>query len=139
MKMSEARKEYMREYRRRHKLLCPICESVHIIEGSKTCRKCSSMSRVNAEDSTPLSELIYTKGHKSSAFALVRSRARSISPPSSCKNCGYSKHTEVCHIKPISSFPLSTPISVVNDPNNLVRLCPNCHWEFDHGGLQLQL
>jgi hypothetical protein len=36
-----------------------------------------------------------------------------------------------------TSFPLDTPISVVNSLDNLVGLCPNCHWEFDHGLLQL--
>jgi hypothetical protein len=25
----------------------------------------------------------------------------------------------------------------VNSLDNLVGLCPNCHWEFDHGLLQL--
>jgi predicted HNH restriction endonuclease len=25
----------------------------------------------------------------------------------------------------------------VNALDNLVGLCPNCHWEFDHGLLQL--
>ncbi len=50
-----------------------------------------------------------------------------------CINCGYSKHAEVCHIKSIQEFPEDTPISVINSPDNLVALCPNCHWEFDHG------
>ncbi len=55
----------------------------------------------------------------------------------SCLNCGYSKHVEICHIKPISSFDRNTTISQVNDINNLVALCPNCHWELDNGFLKL--
>jgi 5-methylcytosine-specific restriction endonuclease McrA len=54
-----------------------------------------------------------------------------------CCLCGYDKHLEVCHIKPIYTFDDSTPISVVNSLNNLIGLCPNCHWELDHGLISL--
>jgi hypothetical protein len=57
--------------------------------------------------------------------------------PYRCVRCGYDKHIEVCHKRPLTSFPLDAPISVVNSRDNLVGLCPNCHWEFDHGLLQL--
>lgn len=53
--------------------------------------------------------------------------------PRICQNCGYEKHVEICHIQAINSFPPDTPVSVVSGPDNLVALCPNCHWEFDHG------
>lgn len=53
--------------------------------------------------------------------------------PYSCCLCGYDKYTEVCHIKAVKNFSDDTPVSVINDINNLVRLCPNHHWEFDHG------
>ena len=55
-----------------------------------------------------------------------------------CSECGYDKFYQVCHIKNVSSFPLSTKIGVVNKISNLVALCPNCHWEFDHGFLKLE-
>ena len=55
----------------------------------------------------------------------------------SCSVCGYDKHIEVCHIKPISSYPLNTPISVINNKKNIVLLCPNHHWELDN--LQLPI
>jgi 5-methylcytosine-specific restriction endonuclease McrA len=77
----------------------------------------------------------YSKHHRSSAFALIRSRARAVAIKfgiNSCQNCGYDKHIEVCHKKPISSFPIETFINVVNDMSNLLFLCPNCHWEFDN-------
>lgn len=54
-----------------------------------------------------------------------------------CKNCGYSKFIEVCHIKPIASFEKTTTINIVNHITNLIGLCPNCHWELDHGLLTL--
>lgn len=46
--------------------------------------------------------------------------------------CGYSKHVELCHKKSISSFDKQTKLNVINSSENLVYLCPNCHWEFDN-------
>ena len=77
----------------------------------------------------------YSKHHKTSAFALVRTRARAIAKKlglDTCVKCGYDKHVEIAHIKAISRFDMSTLISVVNAPENLMPLCPNCHWEHDH-------
>lgn len=65
----------------------------------------------------------------------IRSSARSYSKyflDPKCYKCGYDKHFEVCHIKDISSFPKETKLFEVNAKNNLIHLCPNCHWEFDH-------
>ena len=50
-----------------------------------------------------------------------------------CMKCPYDKHIEVAHIKAIKDFPLDTPINIVNAEENILLLCPNCHWEFDHG------
>jgi hypothetical protein len=54
-----------------------------------------------------------------------------------CNRCGYDKHIDVCHIKAIKDFDPLTSIRVVNSPDNLIGLCPNCHWEFDNGELVL--
>ena len=56
--------------------------------------------------------------------------------PQLCQRCSYSKHIEYAHIKPLSSFNLETPIGEINAENNILLLCPNCHWEFDHGLLR---
>lgn len=53
--------------------------------------------------------------------------------PKLCVRCGYDKHAEGAHIQPVSSFPETALLAEVNAPANLVMLCPNCHWEFDHG------
>ena len=53
-----------------------------------------------------------------------------------CIVCGYDKYTEVCHIKSVSSFSDDTLVSEINNFNNLVALCPNHHWEYDHGILK---
>lgn len=54
-----------------------------------------------------------------------------------CYNCGYTKHVELAHIRPVSEFPDDTPLGVINDPSNVTPLCPNCHWEFDNGFLKI--
>lgn len=53
--------------------------------------------------------------------------------PKQCLVCGYDKHVNLCHIKPIRQFPVGTPKEIVNASSNLTILCPNHHWEFDHG------
>ena len=68
----------------------------------------------------------------------VRSSARSLySARSNCSACGYDKHVEVCHRRAIVDFPDTALVSEINDPTNILILCPNCHWEFDHGVLEL--
>lgn len=110
--------------------------------GNPTPRKlkfCKNCKKRNMYDIT-LREAIYTKHHKSSAYALVRSRARIVARKlgwKQCSHCGYNKHVEVGHIKPISDFSEDTLLSIINSPENLVPLCPNCHWEFDHNLLQI--
>lgn len=81
----------------------------------------------------------YDKHHLSSVFSLVRIRARYKyrNQITECQNCRYNKHVEVCHIKPISSYPKDTMIDEINDISNIVFLCPNCHWEFDNGILSV--
>ena len=72
-------------------------------------------------------------------FARIRQIARAVykqsKQPKCCVVCGYDKHYEICHRIPISTFSLSTPISVINAIENLISLCPNHHWEFDNAKL----
>ena len=49
-----------------------------------------------------------------------------------CERCGYTKHVELCHKQAISEFEKNTLIVEVNRRDNIMFLCPNCHWEFDH-------
>lgn len=50
----------------------------------------------------------------------------------SCQMCGYKHHIELAHIKPISSFSEQDKLGVINDPSNILVLCPNHHWELDN-------
>ncbi len=70
-----------------------------------------------------------------SLYGRIRLNARTITRelPKICSICGYDNHVQVAHIKPISKFLGETLISEVNDFKNLSFLCPNHHWEFDHG------
>lgn len=52
-----------------------------------------------------------------------------------CYLCGYNSHIEIAHIKAVSKFSDDTLISEINDVHNLIALCPNHHWEFDHNKL----
>ena len=54
-----------------------------------------------------------------------------------CVVCGYTKHVQVAHRVSVSSFPAETLLTEINHITNLVGLCPNCHWEFDHDLLKL--
>lgn len=49
-----------------------------------------------------------------------------------CAKCGYSLHVELAHIKPVSEFTDSDLLKDVNNEDNVIPLCPNCHWEFDN-------
>jgi 5-methylcytosine-specific restriction endonuclease McrA len=62
---------------------------------------------------------------------------RNSDKPKHCVNCGYSKFYEVCHIRAVKDFPGTATMSEVHSLDNLIALCPNCHWEFDHGMLTL--
>ncbi len=68
---------------------------------------------------------------------LARRKYLASGKPTRCSVCGYDKHIEVCHIKPIYSFPPTAKIDEINSLDNLIALCPNCHWEFDNGLLSL--
>jgi hypothetical protein len=69
---------------------------------------------------------------------IARQTYRNSNRPKYCINCGYNTHYEVCHIRPITDFPLETKVGTINDLSNLVALCPNCHWEFDNDYLTIE-
>lgn len=67
----------------------------------------------------------------------IRAHARQLLPPRGgrCVVCSYDKFVEICHIRPVADFPDSATLFEINAPDNLIRLCPNHHWELDHGDL----
>jgi hypothetical protein len=116
------------------------------VEGK--CQKCQKpipASRKNCKDcfkqvNATLGEIADFNGKQASTYAKIRHRARDIGKKlgwNKCVHCGYDKHIEIAHIKPINQFTKDTLISTINHPNNLIPLCPNCHWEFDNNQLTI--
>jgi len=62
----------------------------------------------------------------------ARKTYRNANKPQKCKICGYNKHVNVCHIKGIGTFSMDSLVGEINALDNLIALCPNHHWEFDH-------
>ncbi len=119
---------------------------------TKQCKKCGALihsSRTYCPECIPawnkndctLAEVQQNAGSRNSYASIVHQRARAAAKKAKllneCKVCGYSNHVACCHIRPVSEFSLDTSLSVVNDLSNLVGLCPNHHWELDHGLLEL--
>jgi 5-methylcytosine-specific restriction endonuclease McrA len=110
-----------------------------ILSNRKKCSECISKTKSDYLNMTL--EEYYNRPfminkHPSWRFDRVRQFAKQWFPElkkRSCSHCGYSKHVEICHIVPISKFEKSAKLSEVNSINNLLVLCPNCHWEFDNG------
>lgn len=86
-------------------------------------------------------ELFKSRKNWQSASSAIRKDARRIffeeNPKPVCNICGYQHHIDVAHIKAVSDFDDDTLISEINSIENLIALCPNHHWEYDNGILQL--
>jgi len=146
------------------KYCCPKCSNVsHVREWSnkrkKTCLSCNTLIKHTATYCKPClgkikskkyelltlkdihNKLSYLKKHPSWLNAEVRAFARSWNPDivkHPRQKCNYNKHSELAHIKEISSFDENTKLGEINHPSNLLALCPNHHWEFDNNLLKLE-
>lgn len=123
--------------RKRIKKTCKGCGAYKFNDGKRfcvTCREHKISVKLNMTIRDVIDMVSVKYSHPSWKFATIRNWARSLYAKSDnkCQKCGYSRHTEVCHIKPLSSFPVDTLITVVNGIDNIIILCPNCHWEFDN-------
>jgi hypothetical protein len=116
--------------------VCKICgeQAVHvIISRGRYCEE-HIPTRCLPDDKITIEEIINKNKQPSNRYGNIRSRAKEkFRHLTACQKCGYDKHIEICHIKPISQFPKDTLVSVINNESNITVLCPNCHWEFDHG------
>ena len=117
---------------------CITCKTV-IPSKLKYCKSCCPKNYVDWSTIT-IGELKgrypYQKANR--IRSLARAQAKSLFPEQKCAKCGYDNHVHVCHIKAIKDFPPETPISTVNAKENLILLCPNHHWEFDNGLLNME-
>lgn len=116
---------------------CPNCSNYKHLEAT-ICTSCHKLSEQERLSNMTLEESLNLDGAQKSKYNTVRHHARKYANElvQFCQVCGYTKAVQVCHIKPIASFPLDTLIQVINDPSNIAILCPNHHWELDHNLLE---
>lgn len=117
--------------------ICKTCNAI-IYAGSTYCDACKLPVDYSTYDELTIDELTYkTDQLACNKHTKIRDRARTVYKNSKqkkiCAICGYSLHCDICHIKPVSAFNSDAKISEVNHLDNLVSLCKNHHWEFDHG------
>lgn len=120
-----------REYRRSTKL-CQSCR-----KAPATRRECGAWNKLcvacREAERRRLAALRVADVSRHGICGHARSVLLKAEPELRCKGCGYDKHVECCHLKAVASFPQDALVAEVNDPSNLAWLCPNCHWELDHG------
>lgn len=130
-----------RKYKPRTKV-CAACGDL-ICKNRSYCRECIQLGRHlrggAAITSRTMAEINkYDGANKYSSVRYHAIKVASVIPDvCAAPGCEYTNHVEVCHKKPISAFPDTAYVSEVNDINNLVKLCPNHHWDFDHGLLKV--
>ena len=116
--------------RKKQVKICPQCkkvnQSIHAVKG-KICRNCYYINiRKELENCTDRT-FPRNKINKH-AQAIYRESGQL----HKCQVCGYDFAIQICHIKPVKQFPKNTPYKTINKLSNLIALCRNCHWEFDH-------
>lgn len=126
--------ERIKAWRKSKEKDCPGgCGNI-IQHDSVMCRKCNGRARTERAKQQTLADIKTRSGSHYSS--LIRQHARKVGLFESCDVCGYDKHVEVCHVKPIASFLDDATLNEINAPENLRGLCPNHHWELDNGMLK---
>jgi len=123
--------------KRAHENMCKQCGQRTLKSSAKYCEQCRpKFSLISSKEKT-IAEIENNKGANRYSPIRDHARAQMKHMPKICSNCKYDKHVQCCHIKAVASFSKDTKLSVVNSIDNLIYLCPNCHWEFDHGRLEI--
>jgi 5-methylcytosine-specific restriction endonuclease McrA len=122
--------------------MCKKC-GIWCGSGRKYCKDCRIKIKQDLKEQSlqaKKSDAIYLAGEISNRYAKIRYHAREMYSKDliKCERCGYDKHVEICHIKAIKQFSEESTIKEINDRSNIIGLCPNCHWEFDHGLLKIK-
>lgn len=120
---------------------CENCTITFIKSKDKISNTCSMLCYMELGMKNRLMNDSVKRGG-ANAYDTIRQNARLYSKyfyPLKCMLCDYDKHYEVCHVRDIKDFTGEETIYEVNNKTNLIHLCPNCHWEFDHGKLDLSV
>lgn len=99
---------------------CPVLSSRTYCQSCWNGRNCLNKT-LNSNDGNNA----YVRQHARTAY-------KNSGRPYFCALCKYDKHVDICHVRDIRSYPDSTPYSIINHESNLIALCKNHHWEFDH-------
>lgn len=122
--------------RKRQRSYCRVC-GIEVAHRRVLCDQHNPRTEITGQ--TTVSDI--RKRAKYQAHARIRQLARrayrDYGLPLQCAVCDYSLHVEICHKLSISEFPATALVKEVNARDNLLCLCPNHHWEFDHGFLSL--
>ena len=113
---------------------CPQCGELCWAKNGGVCKDCKNKNSYAEYSKLTLGDKTYDN-HKYAKYSYVRYYAKRKAIElgwDRCSECGYDKHYEVAHIRPISDFPPETLLVDINAESNLKPLCPNCHWEFDN-------
>ena len=109
---------------------------------TRTCKYCSKLLHSSTlcidhyiERETNINKLktIKKKDIESSKIRSYKREWNKDLSKKSCAKCGYNRHVELAHIKAVSEFCDETEIGVINNPSNILPLCPTCHWGCDNG------
>jgi hypothetical protein len=134
---------YSNRRRPRCRVAQPPCKTCRQCGGRRSdtsrqgiCRGCHKTNRLAELQTLTIGKLREQYG--TAAFhAKLRGLSRSAyQGPMVCQECGYAKYVDVCHLRPVASFPPSATVAEVNAPHNLAAFCRNHHWEYDAGLLQ---
>lgn len=123
-----------------------ICTKCSLSKQARSCQNCADQRRNNVEKigNQTLNDVArrYTQSGIAPSYrhAYVRNHCHMIHRelPMRCQVCGYDTHVELCHIKPIASFDLSTTLNEINAADNIAVLCRNHHWELDNDVLNIK-
>lgn len=119
---------------------CLNCTNIVEYNAAKFCKHCIELGWHSSYPDKPYKlrtleyELKLNKHAGANKYNKIRGWARQYNKQSiiKCEKCGYDKHVEVAHKKPICSFPLTSLLTEINSRDNILFLCPNCHWEHDN-------
>lgn len=123
--------------RRKKVKVCAALECNQLIVSSR--KFCATHKRNDSIRYGTIGELRRSARYQAHAYArtLAREWAKANLDCSKCWYCGYATHTEVCHIFDLKDFSDETPINQTYE-NNVIILCRNHHWEYDHNLLSYE-
>lgn len=115
---------------------CLIC-GIPIRVNSVYCRNCYNANGLLIETKGSLKNRLSPTSYGSIFVSHAKSIFTKSGKPNKCIVCGYDKHIDICHVKSIASFDDCATVGKINNIGNLVGLCPNHHWEYDKGDMDI--